>query len=96
MGDITKEILGQSVEETQVENQVNQIETENTQQWETVKSDLPAKTGFWNKFKAFWLQEIKVELTPTQQKLKDNINAFLNKEITFKSVKNFLFKEIKF
>ena len=42
----------------------------------TIRNDnLPAKTGFWNKFKAFWLQdidwnkEIKVELTPYQQKV---------------------------
>ena len=39
---------------------------------------LPVKTGFWTKFKNFWLQEIdwnkeiKVELTPYQQKVEDN------------------------
>ena len=37
--------------------------------------NLPTKAGFWSKFKAFWLQEIdwnkeiKVELTPYQQKV---------------------------
>ena len=65
-------------------------------------SNLPTKVGFWNKFKAFWLQdidwnrEIKVELTPYQQKVEDEINAFLHQEITWQGVKNFLFQEIKF
>ena len=65
-------------------------------------NNLPAKTGFWNKFKAFWLQEIdwnkeiKVELTPHQQKIEDEINEFLHQEITWEKVHDFLFQEIKF
>lgn len=65
-------------------------------------SNLPVKTGFWNKFKAFWLQEIdwnkeiKVELTPYQQKVEDEINEFLHQEVTWSGVKNFLFQEIRF
>ena len=69
----------------------------------TIRNEqLPVKTGFWQKFKAFWLQdvdwnkEIKVELTPYQQKVEDEINEFLHKEITWPKVKSFLFKEIKF
>ena len=48
------------------------------------RKDLPVKQGFWSKFKAFWLQEIdwnkeiKVELTPAQQKVEDEINEFLH------------------
>ena len=63
---------------------------------------LPAKTGFWNKFKAFWLQEIdwnkeiKIELTPYQQKVEDEINEFLHQEITWEKVHDFLFQEVKF
>ena len=65
--------------------------------WQPVKrQELPTKAGFWNKFKAFWLQEINVELTPMEQKIEDNLNAFLNQEVTFKGIKNFLFQEIKF
>ncbi|MEI3355995.1 MAG: hypothetical protein V8R81_02770 [Clostridia bacterium] len=52
----------------------------------TIRNDnLPVKTGFWNKFKAFWLQdidwnkEIKVELTPYQQKVEDEMNEFLRR-----------------
>lgn len=66
------------------------------------ESNLPAKQGFWSKFKAFWLQEIdwnkeiKVELTPYQQKVEDEINEFLHQEITWKKVHDFLFQEITF
>ena len=63
---------------------------------------LPTKVGFWQKFKAFWLQEIdwnkeiKVELTPKQQKIEDEINEFLHQEITWEKVHDFLFQEVKF
>lgn len=63
---------------------------------------LPAKVGFWQKFKAFWLQEIdwnkeiKVVLTPKQQKIEDDINAFLHQEITWEKVHDFLFQEVTF
>ena len=57
-----------------------------------VGSNLPVKGGFWNRFKAFWLQdidwnkEIKVELTPYQQKVEDEINEFLHQEISFRKL----------
>ena len=60
------------------------------------------KVGFWQKFKAFWLQdidwnkEIRVELTPAQQKVEDEINEFLHQEITWEGFKDFMFQEIKF
>lgn len=69
----------------------------------TIRNEaLPVKTGFWQKFKAFWLQdidwnkEIKVVLTPKQQKVEDEINEFLHQEITWEKVHDFLFQEIKF
>ncbi len=52
------------------------------------------KNGFWDKFKAFWLQdidwntEITVELTPYQQKIEDEINAFLHQEITWSKIRS--------
>ena len=69
----------------------------------TIKNEsLPTKTtGFWAKFKAFWLQdidwnkEIKVELTPYEQKIEDEINEFLHQEVTWEKVKNILFQEVK-
>ncbi|MCI8640819.1 MAG: hypothetical protein HFJ59_02965 [Clostridia bacterium] len=63
---------------------------------------LPMKVGFWQKFKNFWLQEIdwnkeiKIELTPKQQKIEDEINEFLHQEITWEKVHDFLFKKVKF
>ena len=58
----------------------------------TIRNEaLPVKTGFWQKFKAFWLQdidwnqEIRVELTPAQQKVEDEIiySVTLGDEISF-------------
>jgi hypothetical protein len=71
---------------------------------ETVEqnNNLPVATGFWEKCKNFWLQdipwnaEIKVVLTPYQQKVEDEINEFLHQEITWKKVHDFLFQEITF
>ena len=69
----------------------------------TIRNEtLPTKVGFWQKFKAFWLQEtdwnkeIKVVLTPKQQKIEDDINEFLHQEITWEKVHDFLFQEISF
>ena len=69
----------------------------------TIRNEaLPVKQSFWTKFKAFWLQdidwnkEIKVVLTPAQQKVEDEINEFLHQEITWEKVHDFLFQEIKF
>ena len=76
---------------------------ENIENAGTIRNEnLPVKKGFWNSFKAFWLQdidwnkEIKVELTPYQQKVEDEINEFLHQEITWEKVHDFLFQEISF
>ena len=86
------------------ENKVNGVfggvefnnNAENIENAGTIRNEnLPVKKGFWNSFKAFWLQdidwnkEIKVELTPYQQKVEDEINEFLHQEITFKGIINF-------
>ena len=66
------------------------------------EKSLPVKQGFWSKFKSFWFQEIdwnkeiKVELTPGQQKVEDEINEFLHQEITWEKVHDFLFQEVNF
>ena len=41
-------------------------------------------------------KEIKVELTPAQQKVEDEINEFLHQEITWGKVHDFLFQEVTF
>ena len=64
--------------------------------------NLPTKAGLWSRFKGFWFQdikwnqEIKVELTPYQQKVEDEINEFLHQEITWEKVHDFLFQEVTF
>ena len=56
------------------------------------------KKGFWSKVREFLFQEIdlyapiKVELTPYQQKVEDEINEFLHQEISFKGFFNILKK----
>ncbi len=61
-----------------------------------VGNALPAKTGFWSKLKAVLFYDIKVELTPYQQKVENEINEFLHQEITWAKVKDFLFQEVTF
>ena len=46
------------------------------------KASLPTKVGFWSKLKSFLLTEIRVELTPKQQKIEREINEFLFQEIS--------------
>ena len=78
------------------------VELEGTGENVQAKSNLPVEVGFWSKFKGFWFQEvnwkkeIKVELTPYQQKVENEINEFLHQEITWEKVHDFLFQEISF
>lgn len=63
-------------------------------------SNLPVKTGFWAKCKAVlftdypWNHEIKVVLTPYQQKVEDEINEFLHQDITWEKIHDFLFQDV--
>ena len=96
-------------EENKVSGAFGGVQFEENNQNEQVQNagtirnnNLPVKVGFWTKFKAFWLQEIdwnkeiKVELTPYQQKVEDEVNEFLHQEITWKKVHDFLFQEVSF
>lgn len=58
-------------------------------------SNLPAKTTFFSRLKSVLFTEIRVELTPYEQKIEDEINEFLHQEITWQSFKNFLFQEVE-
>ena len=44
-------------------------------------AQVPAKIGFWNSFKNFWLQPVKLELTPYQRKVFKEVHDFWNQEI---------------
>ena len=78
------------------------VDFENKNENNAKANELPTKIGFWAKFKAFWLRdidwnhEIKVELTPYQQKVEDEINEFLHQEVTWKKFHDFLFQDISF
>ena len=96
----------QNNENNQNNNQIENNNNESKQLFQnagTIRDkSLPVKQGFWSKFKAFWLQEIdwnkeiKVELTPYQQKVENEINDFLHQEITWEKVHDFLFQEVRF
>ena len=58
------------------------------------QNKLPEKTCIWKKIKNALFYEIKVELTPREQKMEDDINKFLHQEVTWQSFKNFLFQEV--
>lgn len=58
-------------------------------------NNLPAKPTFFTKLKNVLFYEIKVELSPYEQKIEDEINEFLHQEITWEKVKNFLFQEVE-
>ena len=72
------------------------IITESADNLINVGTNLPAKTGFWNKVKSVLFKEIKIELNPYEQKIEKQINDFLHQEITWQKVKNFLFQDISF
>ena len=57
-------------------------------------TNLPEKTGFWTKLKNALFYEMKVELTPYQQKVENEINDFLHAEITWKSLKEAALSEV--
>jgi hypothetical protein len=57
-------------------------------------TNLPAKPSFWTKVKNVLCYEIKVELTPYQQKIEDEINEFLHAPITWKSLKEAALSEV--
>lgn len=84
---IPMEENGEVVNKAEAENSAFKVCTNN--------KNLPAKTSFWSKLKGILTYEIKVELTPYQQKIEDEINEFFHQEITWQSFKNFLFKEVE-
>jgi len=109
MADIRDEIdLCEGIEfnnEDNKEEQVKERQGEEKEQEQVQVSNgenLPIKQGLWERFKVFWFEkidwnkEIKIELTPHQQKIENEINEFLHQEITWEKVHDFLFQEISF
>lgn len=80
--------LGTEIETNSPENDSNATT------FRVCSNTLPEKTNFWTKIKNALFYEIKVELTPGQQKIEDEVNDFLYQDVTWKSFKDFLFKEV--
>lgn len=62
--------------------------------FKVANTNLPAKVTFWTKVKNVLFTEIKVELTPYQQKIENEINEFLHAPITWKSLKEAALSEV--
>ena len=62
--------------------------------FKVANTNLPAKPSFWTKVKNVLFYEIKVELTPYQQKIENEINEFLHQPITWKSLKEAALSEV--
>lgn len=58
-------------------------------------TNLPVKPTLFTKLKNAMFYEIKIELTPYEQKIEDEINEFLHQEVTWKGFKDFLFQEVE-
>ena len=57
-------------------------------------TNLPEKPSIWTKIKNVLFYEVKVELTPYQQKIENEINDFLHQDITWKSLKEAALSEV--
>ena len=109
MADIRDEIdLCEGIEFNNEDNKEEQVKERQGEEKEQVQvqvsngENLPIKQGLWERFKVFWFEkidwnrEIKIELTPHQQKIENEINEFLHQEVTWKKIHDFLFKKIPF
>ncbi len=94
LADVLKKVNGISEEAELPGLEETSSSSEMGSTFKVANTNLPAKPSVWTKIKNVLFYEIKVELTPYQQKIEDEINEFLHKEITWKSVKNFLLKEV--
>lgn len=56
---------------------------------------LPSKVSGWTKVKNFLCYEVKVELTPYQEKVFGEVRDFWQQDITWKSFKEFWLQDIE-
>lgn len=91
--DVLKESNANSQENSEeIQKKANNISEGS--QFKVANNNLPAKVSFWTKVKNILFYEIKVELTPYQQKIENEINDFLHQEITWKSLKEAALSEV--
>lgn len=97
------QVQAEQIKEEQEQVQVKEGQVEEQEQVQVSNGEnLPIQQGLWERFKVFWFEkidwnrEIKIELTPHQQKIENEINEFLHQEVTWKKIHDFLFKKIPF
>ena len=102
---LNNEIIGENSEllkESNVSKEFK-LEEESVSNSETSASEfkvagssenLPTKPSVWTKIKNAIFYEVKIELTPYQQKIENEINEFLHQEITWKSLKEAALSEV--
>ena len=97
------QVQAEQIKEEQEQVQVKEGQVEEQEQVQVSNGEnLPIKQGLWERFKVFWYEkidwnrEIKIELTPHQQKIENEINEFLHQEVTWKKIHDFLFKKRAF
>ena len=71
-----------------------EISNNETSSFKVAGSNLPVKPSAWTRMKNVLFYEIKVELTPYQQKIENEINEFLHAPITWKSLKEAALSEV--
>ena len=57
-------------------------------------NNLPTEISVWTKIRNFLCQDIKLELTPKQENVFQEVHDFWHQEITGEDVHDFLFYEI--
>lgn len=94
--DVIKKANSNSEEKQVSDSNIGIENTDSTSSstFKVASTNLPEKTGFWTKLKNALFYEIKVELTPYQQKVEKEINDFLHQEITWKSLKEAALSEV--
>jgi len=65
-----------------------------TQNVNASEKALPTKVGPWTKVKNFLFQEVKIEMTPKQEKVLTEVRDFWCQDVTKEKVHNILFHEI--
>lgn len=77
------------------ENNVNIAEPMNGGVELGAAETLPSKVSVWTKVKNFLFQEIKVDLTPKQEKVFQEVHDFWHQDITWQSFKEFWLQDIE-
>ncbi len=100
-GGVQFESQDQANQQNIVEPQVQAESVSSTVFTKVEASNLPVKPSVWSKIRTFlfqdvkWTAPIKIQLTPYQQKIEDEINEFLHQEISVKGFFDLVFDKNK-